>query len=54
MVRPVESSPHNSLHDEVIGSGCRSYAHAEVNLPVGRDIQIDRRKKLLLLIVESE
>src|ERR1700722_18009245 len=52
-MRPVEAAPHNSLHDQVIGGRGYSHTYPEVDLPIRRNIQIDRRKKLLLLIVEG-
>lgn len=54
MMRPIEPSPDDAFHDQMIGAGRCSPADPEVDLPVRRNIQINRRKKLLLLIVERK
>src|SRR5579875_1055411 len=49
---PGEASANNSLNDEVIRGCRRSDAGAEVDLPLGRNIQVGNEEDLLLLKVE--
>src|ERR1022692_2198516 len=43
---------YDAFHDQVIGGSGRANADAEVELPFGREIDIDRGKELLLLVFE--
>src|SRR5271155_2483964 len=54
MMRPIEPPLKDGFHNQMIGTGRHSNAYTEVDLPVRRHIQIYRRKKLLLLIVERK
>ena len=49
----AESAAQDALDDEVVGAVSGANAHAEVDLPVGGDVEIDGREKLLLLVVQS-
>ena len=40
---PTEASAENEFHDETIAGVANVVAHSEINLPFGRDIQIDAR-----------
>src|SRR5690242_12966994 len=50
---PIEAAPEDAFHDPVIGGCSGSYAHAKIDLPLGRHVQIDHRKDLLLLVVQA-
>ncbi len=50
---PVETPAEDALDDPVIGRRGWSDADAEIDLPLRRDIEIDRRKDLLLLVVQA-
>jgi hypothetical protein len=53
-VGPGKAPSDNTLDDQVIGgSGCAD-AHAKVELPLWIQIDVNGRKKLLLLIVEVD
>ena len=45
--------PEDAFHDPVIGGGRWPDAHAEVDLPLRRDVQVDGREDLLLLVVQA-
>jgi hypothetical protein len=50
MMAPVETAPEDAFDDEVV-SGCGdTNADAEVNLPVGRDVEVGGGKELVLLL----
>src|ERR1700728_1856512 len=53
LVSPIEAAAENAFHDPVVGGGCRAHAYAKVDLPLRRDIQIDGREELLLLIMQA-
>src|ERR1035438_1865228 len=53
LVSPIEAAADDAFYDPVIGGGGGAYADAEVDLPVGREVQIDGGEELLLLIVET-
>ena len=50
---PGESSSEDAFHGDVIRGTGRSDAHSEVELPLRSEIDVERRKKLLLLISEQ-
>ena len=50
---PIEAATDDTFYDPVIGGGGRANAHAEVDLPVGADVEVDGREELLLLIVKA-
>src|SRR6185437_11348682 len=50
---PVPAIAENALHDKVIGRRTGSNADAEVDLPLGGDVQVGYREDLLLLIVQA-
>src|SRR5262249_35669052 len=47
---PTESSPNDPFDDQMVGGAGQSPTDAEIDLPVRRNIQIDRGKNLLLLL----
>src|SRR5215472_6802046 len=49
-MRPREPPPDDAFDNQVIRGPRRADSNSEVDLPFGRDIEIDRRKELLLLI----
>src|SRR5579864_8110705 len=46
----VETIPEYDFGDEVVGRAGESHAEAEVNFPLWRDVQVYRRKNLVLLL----
>src|SRR5437879_11579507 len=48
-VKPVAE---NHLGKQMIRRACHAHTHAEINFPFGREIQINRRKNLLLLLAD--
>src|SRR5580698_4453151 len=52
VMRPIEAPADNPFYDEVIGARRGADSYTEINLPVRRHVQINRREELLLLIVE--
>src|SRR6266702_3145161 len=50
LVAPVKAATDDAFDDEVVGGGSGADAEAEIELPFGRDVEIDRSKKLLLLL----
>ncbi len=48
---PVEAAPEDSFDDEVVGGGGDTDADAEVDLPLGRDVEVSDGEELVLLIV---
>ena len=50
---PREAAADDALHDEMIGGGCQSPANAKIELPLGRDVEIDRGKELVLLLADG-
>ncbi len=53
VVAPVETAAEDAFDDPVVGGCGWSDADAEVDLPFGRDVQVDGREDLLLLVVEA-
>src|SRR5579863_6072637 len=49
----IEAVAKDHFHDEMIGSACYSHAQAEIDFPLGRNIQIDGGKKLVLLLTDG-
>lgn len=49
-MRPGKTPSNNALHDQVIGGVRGTCADAEVKFPLRSEVQINRRKELLLLI----
>src|SRR5258708_39683235 len=47
---PGKPSADDALDDQVVGGSGYAHADAKVDLPLGRDVQIDRRNNLLLLL----
>src|SRR5271170_1758683 len=52
VTRPVEAATHVCLPNPVIGTRGHSDPYTKIDRPIGRDIQIDCRKELLLLVVK--
>src|SRR5580658_4155877 len=52
MMRPIEPSSENTLHNQMIGIGRCPNSDPKINLPVRGHIQIDRWEKLLRLIMQ--
>ena len=53
LAAPVEATAYYALHDQVIvGAGCAD-ADAEIEFPVGRQVQVNRREELLVLVSEG-
>src|SRR5471030_1098445 len=50
---PVEAAAEDSFDDEVVGCGGWADADADVDLPLGRDIEVSDGEDLLLLIVQG-
>ena len=48
----METPPYNALHNKVIRGAGSPNAHPKIKLPVGRDIEVNRGKDLLLLIMQ--
>src|ERR1700722_7442648 len=46
----VETIPEYDFGDEVVGRACKSHSQSEVNFPLRRDVQVYRRKNLVLLL----
>src|SRR6185437_15615629 len=53
VVAPIEPPAEDPFDNPVIGACGRSHANAEVDLPFWRNIQIDGREDLLLLVVKA-
>src|SRR5580700_4141708 len=51
-MRPGKAPPNNAFNDQVVGGPRGADAHAKVELPLRAEIDVDRRKELLLLIFE--
>ena len=49
-VPPAEAPPNNALHDQMIGRVRNVHARAEINFPIRRQIEVNRRKDLLRLL----
>ena len=49
---PAKTPPHNTFHDEMIAGICHIHAHPKIKFPVGRNIQINRRKNLVRLLID--
>src|SRR5207249_661635 len=49
-VKPVAE---NHLGKQMIRRACHAHTHAEINFPFGREVQVDRRKNLLLLLADG-
>src|SRR6185312_6142106 len=49
-VFPSESSPNNSLEDQMVCRAGSAPSHTEVELPIGRNIEVYAGKELLLLV----
>ena len=47
-VKPVAE---NHLGKQMIRRACHTNPHAEINFPFGREVQVDHRKNLLLLLI---
>src|SRR5882762_781181 len=47
----MKPPPHNTLHNQMIGTASSSNSHPKIKFPIGRHIQINRRKNLLLLVM---
>ena len=47
---PTKASTNNELHDHVIARLSRIDANSEVQFPPRRDIEVDRRKQLVMLL----
>jgi len=45
----IKAIPKNHLGDQVVGRTGETHAEAEIDLPLRRYIQIDRRENLMLL-----
>src|SRR5271166_539996 len=52
MMRPIESPPEDAFHDQMVSAGGHADSYTEIDLPVRRHIQVYRRKKLLLLVMQ--
>src|SRR5579872_6982579 len=50
----AEAIAENHLHDQMIGAARRAHADAEVELPVGREIQIEVGVERVLLRISGE
>src|SRR5262249_11444356 len=48
----IETVTQNHLEDEVVGASRHAHPHAAVELPFGRQVQVNSRKDLLLLVFE--
>src|SRR5580692_2669762 len=51
-MRPGKAPPNNAFNDQVVGGPRGADAHAKVELPLRAEIDVDRRKELLLLIFQ--
>jgi len=46
----LESIPKNKLHDQTVGAVSQSKADAKIEFPIRREIEIDCREDLMLLL----
>ncbi len=53
-MRPGEAAADNAFDDEVIGGSGGAYADTEIELPLRAEVDIDGRKKLLLLVFKRQ
>src|SRR5437868_12000094 len=51
-MRPGEAAADNSFDDEMVGGARGSHAHTEVKLPFGREVEVNGREELLLLVAQ--
>src|SRR5438477_2739583 len=50
MMLPTKPAPDYAFDDQMICRAGSADADSEIELPLGRDVQIDRREELLLLL----
>ena len=48
----IETVAQDHLHDEMIGAGGHTEADAEIELPLGGEIKVNRREYLVLLVLQ--
>src|SRR6202453_548689 len=53
MPAPVESATENGFENKMVGGRCRADAHADIDFPQGRYVEIGNQEDLLLLIVDG-
>src|SRR5271156_2807410 len=51
-MRPVKAAGEVCLPDPVVCTGSYSDTHTKIHLPIGREVQINRGKELLLLVMK--
>src|SRR5271165_1289817 len=52
MFPPIEAPSEDSFHNQVVSGGGRTDTNPDINLPLGRNVEIGDCKDLLLLIVK--
>ena len=51
-MRPREAAADDALDDQMVGGASCADAHAEIELPLRGQIEVDAREELLLLIAQ--
>src|SRR5580658_6294861 len=46
----IKAIPENHLGNQVVGCSCEPYTKSKIDLPLRRDVQINRRENLVLLL----